>query len=81
MAYETTSTRHPRAEVWKFLQSMREYLIDRAGLLSFRYDHLRQAVTARYLNAEDLQQSVHRRLADYFVSTQFAGSLARKCEV
>mmetsp|Transcript_5855 Transcript_5855/g.14923 ORF Transcript_5855/g.14923 Transcript_5855/m.14923 type:complete len:799 (-) Transcript_5855:1102-3498(-) len=71
---------HPRAEVWKFLQSMREYLIDRAGLLSFRYDHLRQAVTARYLNAEDLQQSVHRRLADYFVSTQFAGSLARKCE-
>ena len=40
-------------------------LVNRAGLLAFASDAMRQAVRERYLSAPDQVRTVHRRLADY----------------
>jgi tetratricopeptide (TPR) repeat protein len=41
-------------------------LVNRAGLIGFFHDHLRQAVERKYLDVAGARQSVHLQLADYF---------------
>jgi len=41
-------------------------LVNRAGLLNFFHDYLRQAVEQRYLSDADQKRAVHRQLADFF---------------
>jgi tetratricopeptide (TPR) repeat protein len=40
--------------------------VNRAGLIDFFHDHLRQAVARKYLVGAELRRSVHLRLSDYF---------------
>lgn len=41
-------------------------LVNRAGLINFSHDHLRQAVKEKYLETEEARCSAHLHLADYF---------------
>ena len=52
-------------------------LLDRAGLITFGHDYLRQAVQDRYLKEEAKRRAAHLRLADYFEAQdlEMGGSL------
>ena len=56
----------PRAH-WSPLHLAAERsLVSRSGLIGFFHEHLREAVTHRYLPDESAQHAAHLRLADYF---------------
>jgi tetratricopeptide (TPR) repeat protein len=46
--------------------ALRTAIVNRAGLLNFFHDYLRQAVEQRYLTDVDEKRAVHRQLADFF---------------
>jgi tetratricopeptide (TPR) repeat protein len=52
-------------------------LVNRAGLIGFFHDHLRQAVERKYLDRTEAQHSVHLQLADYFIDRELG---SRKLE-
>ena len=53
--------------VWSPLYlALSSALVNRAGLLNFFHDYLRQAVEQRYLTDADKKRAVHRQLADFF---------------
>lgn len=55
------------AAIWSPLHLAAEQsLVNRAGLVGFFHDYLRQAVRARYLQASERQREAHLRLAEYF---------------
>jgi hypothetical protein len=56
----------PRAQWSPLFLAARESLIDRAGLLYFSHDFLREAVRNTYILTDKQQSIVHLRLADYF---------------
>jgi tetratricopeptide (TPR) repeat protein len=60
--------------------ALEQSFINRAGLIGFFHDHLRQAVQNKYLNDALLQRSAHLRLADQF-EAQPGGSLRRLDEL
>ena len=60
----------PRA-YWSTLYLAAEgSLVDRAGLIDFSHDYLRQAVQDRYLETEADRRDAHRHLADYFADRE-----------
>ncbi|MDM8563051.1 tetratricopeptide repeat protein, partial [Candidatus Marithioploca araucensis] len=46
--------------------ALRTAIVNRAGLLNFFHDYLRQAVEQRYLTDADKKMAVHRQLAEFF---------------
>ncbi len=46
--------------------ALRTAIVNRAGLLNFFHDYLRQAVEQRYLTDAEEKRAVHRQLADFF---------------
>jgi len=55
--------------VWSPLYlALSSALVNRAGLLNFFHDYLRQAVEQRYLSDAEKKRAVHRQLADFFES-------------
>ena len=48
------------------LLAAEQSLVDRAGLLAFFHDYLREAVRRRYAATPEAQATLHLRLADYF---------------
>lgn len=56
----------PRAHWSPLYLAAERSLIDRAGLIGFSHDYLRQAVEARYLPRAKDRQRIHVRIADYF---------------
>jgi len=56
----------PRALWSPLFLAMEPHLSQRAGLLAFGHDYLRQAAEASFLPSEDAQRAAHLALADYF---------------
>lgn len=56
----------PRAFWTPLFLAMEPSLTQRAGLLAFGHDFIRQAVTAEYMKDDEEQRVVHLQLADYF---------------
>ena len=56
----------PRALWTPFFLSLEPHLSQRAGLYAFGHDFLRQAVETTFVPSDDLQQTAHLSLADYF---------------
>lgn len=56
----------PRALWSPLFLAASEFLQDRAGLLTLLHDDAREAVRRAYLPTAELEQKVHRRLAEYF---------------
>jgi len=56
----------PQAVLSHLYLALSSALVNRAGLLNFFHDYLRQAVEQRYLTDADQKRLVHRQLADFF---------------
>jgi len=60
----------PRALWAPLFLAMEPHLTQRAGLLTFGHDFLRQAVAAEFLQTDSDQRATHLVLADYFAAEQ-----------
>ncbi|MCX5698057.1 MAG: tetratricopeptide repeat protein [Candidatus Omnitrophica bacterium] len=56
----------PRVNWSALYLALEEYLVSRAGLLSFFHDFLKKAVETRYLSSSELKREAHLIIADYF---------------
>ncbi len=56
----------PRALWSPLFLAVEEHLTNRAGILTFSHDYMREAVARRYLHTQEERQRVHLALASYF---------------
>lgn len=55
-------------DLFSVLRQLRQYLLDRGGLLDFYHRDLLRAVRGRYLTADEPRRAAHDRLARFFLS-------------